>query len=71
VWRRLLGATVSTILGIRTLEPGQSLELEDTWPQRTNAGKPVAPGEYMVSGSILTDREPLRTQATRLRITPG
>ncbi len=70
VWRRLAGATVSTILGIRTLEPGQSLEFEDTWRPRTKAGKPVGPGDYTVTGSILTDREPIRSPAVRLTIRP-
>jgi hypothetical protein len=69
VWRRLLGATVSTILGIRTLEPGKTIEFEDTWRQQTASGKPVPPGTYVLSGSILTDREPIRSPAVRLTIT--
>jgi hypothetical protein len=69
VWRRLEGAAVSAILGVRTLEPGQSLELEDTWTQRSAAGEPVGPGDYTVTGSVLTDGEPLQAPSTRLRIT--
>jgi hypothetical protein len=71
VWRRLLGATVSTILGIRTLEPGKAIEFEDTWRQQTTSDEPVPPGTYMISGSILTDREPIRSPTVRLTITPS
>jgi hypothetical protein len=70
VWRRLLGATVSTILGIRTLQPGQTIEFQDTWRQQTASGTPVPPGTYVISGSILTDREPIRSPAVRLTISP-
>lgn len=68
VWRRLEGATVSAILQVRTLAPGESLDLKETWKQENNAGRRVDPGDYTVSGSVLTDREPLRTAPTHLRI---
>lgn len=68
VWRRLEGATVSAILQIRTLAPGESLDLKETWKQKNNAGRRVDPGDYTVSGSVLTDREPLRTAPADLRI---
>ncbi|HEY8259410.1 MAG TPA: BsuPI-related putative proteinase inhibitor [Gemmatimonadales bacterium] len=69
VWQRLEGATVSAILGVRTLDPGATLELTDTWNQRTNAGKPAEPGDYVVTGSVLTDREPLEAIGVPLTIT--
>lgn len=68
VWQRLEGVTVSAILGVRTLEPGATLELEDTWTQRTGAGKAVGPGDYVVTGSLLTDREPIEAEGAELTI---
>jgi len=68
VWRRLEGATVSAILGVRTLEPGEVLELKESWKQKTRAGRRVGAGDYNVSGSVLTDREPIRAKPVPLRI---
>jgi hypothetical protein len=68
VWRRLDDATVSTILGIRTLAPGEVLELKESWAQRTQAGQRVRPGKYSVTGSVLTDGEPIRAGPVTLRI---
>lgn len=68
VWRRLEGATVSAILQIRTLPAGEALELKESWTQRDNAGHRVDPGDYTVSGSVLTDRQPLRAAPAHLRI---
>lgn len=71
VWRRLEGEVLQSILAIRTLEPGGSLELKAVWTQETNAGGRVPPGDYLVAGSLPTDRpEPLRTGPRTLRITP-
>jgi hypothetical protein len=71
VWRRLQGATISMVLQVRELAPGESLELEGTWDQRTNAGVRVPPGEYRLTGRLLTDTErPLESPPVRLRITP-
>lgn len=70
VWRRLEGATVQQILQIRTLAPGETLELRDAWSQRTNAGAAATPGSYTVQGIIPTDAEPLRTPVVPLRIVP-
>jgi hypothetical protein len=68
VWRRLAGATVSAILGVRTLAPGEALDLEETWKQRTQTGKRAEPGDYIVSGSVLTDGEPIRAGPVPFRI---
>jgi uncharacterized protein (DUF58 family) len=71
VWRRLHGATIAMVLRVETVPPGDSLRLEDVWPQRTQAGAPVEPGDYTVTGELPTDGpEPLRSAAAPLRIDP-
>ncbi len=69
VWRRLEGLAIPTILQIRTLQPGESLEWRETWTQRTNRGADVAPGTYVVRGELPgDDPTPRRTMETRIRI---
>jgi hypothetical protein len=71
VWRRLHGATIAMVLRVETLAPGDSLRLEEIWPQRTQAGAPVEPGDYTVTGELPTDGPaPLRSAAAPLRIDP-
>lgn len=71
VWRRLEGAVIPAILQVRTLAPGEVLEFRDTWAQRSNLGKSIGPGEYLVTGVLPTDPPAeLRTQAVPLRILP-
>jgi hypothetical protein len=70
VWRRLEGQIVPAILQIRFLAPGESLELEHAWDQRTNRGEFVGAGTYTVTGVIPTDSQPLRTPTAPLRIMP-
>jgi hypothetical protein len=56
VWRRLQGAMIEQILQVRTMTPGESLELRDTWKAA------VPPGRYTVRGAIPTDQpQPFRT----------
>jgi hypothetical protein len=64
VWRRLEHLTSQQILQVKTLAPGESMELKDVWKQG------VAEGEYTVQGVLPTDGAPLRTAPTRLRIRP-
>lgn len=64
VWRRLEGRKAAAILQVRTLRPGESLELSDTWGQQTSRGIPAGPGDYMVEGS-------LPMEAGRTRKTPA
>ncbi len=72
VWERLEGETVITILRLETLGPGQALDLEGVWDQRTSRGDPAAPGDYTVQGSVPTDGEALLTEVLPLRIAaPG
>jgi uncharacterized protein (DUF58 family) len=68
VWRRLEKATTTMVLQVRELKPGESFALDDVWQQQTNAGTPVAPGEYRVKGQLLTDAEPLETARVSFRI---
>jgi hypothetical protein len=71
VWRRLEGEVIQTILQLRTLAPGESLEFRHSWNQRSNSGEPVAPGEYLVTGVLPTDPPAeLRTQPVLVRILP-
>src|SRR5436309_10039677 len=70
VWRRLEGASSQQILQVKTLAPGETLELKDVWTQRTNAGAAVSPGVYTVQGVLPTDAAPLQTTLVRVRITP-
>ncbi|HEX2450690.1 MAG TPA: BsuPI-related putative proteinase inhibitor [Gemmatimonadales bacterium] len=75
VWRRLAGAMIAMVLQLRTLSPGETLELTDAWPQQRTDGSPAAPGDYTVTGSLLTDSQasldsppvPFRVLATRGR----
>ena len=72
VWRRLEGATVAMVLGIRELAPGERLEFEDTWRQTDAAGGAVPPGRYRLTG--LLPAEPgrtLRSAPTPLEILPS
>ena len=69
VWRRLEGAVTQMILQLRVLQSGERLELVDEWNQLDNAGQPVNPGSYDLTGMLLTeDPEPLRTRPLTIRI---
>jgi len=71
VWRRLEAAVVPAVLQVRSLAPGEVLEFHDTWPQRTNLGAAVGPGDYLVTGVLPTDPPAeLRTRPAHLRILP-
>lgn len=69
VWRRLTGRAVQTVLQVRTLAPGETLELRDAWRQRDDAGAAAPPGSYTVQGVVPgQEREPLRTPVQTLEI---
>lgn len=71
VWRRLEGAMIAMVLQLRTLAPGETLELADVWRQQKADGTPVASGRYTVTGSLLTDsRASLDSPPVSLRILP-
>jgi hypothetical protein len=51
------------------LDPGKSLVFREVWKQRTDAGRPVEPGEYRIRGVLLTDDpDGLSSNAARLSI---
>jgi hypothetical protein len=68
VWRRLHEAIIPAILRLESLEPEGTLELFDSWSQRSNDGDPVEPGLYTVRGELLTDGAPLVTPEHELII---
>jgi hypothetical protein len=71
IWRRLAGEVVTSILQLRRLAPGERLEFEAAWDQRGDAGAPVPPGEYLVTGTLPSDPPTeLRTEPVPLRILP-
>jgi hypothetical protein len=71
IWRRLAGETVTSILQLRTLAARESLEFRTSWDQRSDAGVPVPPGEYVVRGAIPSDPPSvLRSAPATLRILP-
>jgi intracellular proteinase inhibitor BsuPI len=71
VWRRLEGAVVPAVLQVHSLAPGAVLKFHDNWPQRTNLGAAVEPGDYLVTGVLPTDPPAeLRTRPAPLRILP-
>ena len=68
VWRRLEGESVTAILQLRTLAPGEVLELKDTWRQEDGTGRPVGRGKYSVTGMVPTDAAPLRAGPVTLTV---
>ncbi|MGH7519169.1 MAG: BsuPI-related putative proteinase inhibitor [Gemmatimonadales bacterium] len=69
VWRKLEGAMIAMVLQLRTLAPGETLELEDVWRQQDAEGTRVSPGDYIVTGALLTDSStPLESPPAALRI---
>jgi hypothetical protein len=68
VWSRLEGEIIPAIVHLRPLAPGERLEVEAVWDQRTKDGKRVEPGEYVATGLLLVEGEPLRTPPKPLRI---
>jgi hypothetical protein len=70
VWHRLAGEIIPAIVRIETLEPRGALELRAAWDQRTSAGDPVPPGDYVITAEALTDGPPLGAPPRRIRIIP-
>lgn len=72
VWRRLQDEIIPAVIQFRALAPGEVLELRHDWDQRDNRGRPVAPGDYVLRGSVLTDAPAaLETALAPLRIVPS
>jgi hypothetical protein len=68
VWRRLEREIVPAIVHLRPLRPGERLEAETVWHQKTGTGQAVEPGEYVAHALLLVEGEPLRTPSKPLRI---
>ena len=71
VWRRLKGRAVHMVLQVRTLQPGEKIELGDIWQQQSDAGGVAAAGSYTVEGVVLGQgKEAMRTEPKKLEIRP-
>lgn len=71
VWRKLEAEVTQAILQLKTLAPGEVMELSHTWDQQSQRGSPVPPGRYTIHGSVLTDgRTTLDPPSAALEITP-
>jgi hypothetical protein len=69
VWSRLRGQTLLGALRLFPLDARKSLSFREVWHQRTDAGRPVAPGQYLIRGVLLTDDpEGLASPPARLLI---
>lgn len=63
LWRRLKGQNVQAILQLKTLAPGEALEVRTEWTP-----PPAARGEHTISADIETDGEPILFRPVRIRI---
>lgn len=68
VWSRLHDETVSMILELRPLAPGEVLEFTHEWNQQDNDRRDVAPGVYYVHGILPAEDRDLRSERRRLVI---
>ena len=68
VWSRLHGETVSMMLQVATLQPGESLEFKHSWDQRDNDRQAVPAGTYTVRGSLAAPDRELMSEPRRLVI---
>lgn len=72
VWRRLEGEVTQAVLQLKTLAPGEVMELSHTWDQKSQRGLQVPPGRYRVRANILTDGQTeLASNEGMLLITGG
>jgi hypothetical protein len=68
VWSRLHGETVSMMLQVTILQPGESLEFKHSWDQRDNDRQAVPAGTYAVRGAVFTPDRKLESEGRRLVI---
>ena len=54
VWRSLDGVVIPAVLQLRTLAPGERLEVSSDWNQRVD-GQLIAPGTYRIRASLLAE----------------
>lgn len=71
VWSLLRGQVMLGALRLYPLAAGKRLRWTHTWDQRSDAGKLVPPGDYLVRGVLLTDAPGGRASpAVRMPIVP-
>ena len=70
VWRRLDGEMIPAVLQLRSLAPGEQLDVSADWDLRAD-GTLVGPGVYMVRASLVAEDEMLEASPVRLIITSG
>jgi hypothetical protein len=68
VWRRLEDEIIPAIVRLRTLAPGERVEVGTIWDQRRRDGRLVAPGEYTARAVLLLEGPPLQTPTVRFEI---
>lgn len=69
IWSLLRGETLLGALRLFPLDAGKGLSFRQVWNQRTDTGSPVAPGEYLIRGVLLTDDpKGMASPPARLRI---
>ena len=70
VWSRLRGQTMLGALRLYPLGAGKRLSFKHVWDQKSDAGKPVPLGVYLIRGVLLTDVPGgLPSSPFRLRLT--
>ena len=68
VWRLLEGEMIPAIVHLRTLAPGERIEVRAAWDQRRTDGRPAGPGAYVARGLLLLEGDPLATAPASFRI---
>ncbi len=71
VWSLLRGRSMLGALRVYPLGPGQRLRVRQVWDQRSDGGSLVAPGEYLIKATLLTDQPGgLAAPPVRVQIVP-
>lgn len=69
VWSLLRGRVMLGSLRLHPLAPAKGLTFRETWDQRSDRGRPVPPGDYLVRAILMTgDRGGLASPSAKLRI---
>jgi hypothetical protein len=71
IWSLLRGRSMLGALKLYPLGPGQRLQVRQVWDQRSDKGSLVAPGEYLIKATLLTDQPGgLAAPPVRVQIVP-
>ena len=69
VWNLRHGETLMTSLQVYPLAARKGLSFRQIWDQRSNSGKRVPAGNYLIRGLLLTDRPGgMKSAAAKVRI---